>query len=406
MARSATSLPARERAVEAFSGRFGRSLDVVARAPGRVNLIGEHTDYNGGLVLPCAIDRSAVVTLSVREDAVRRFWAADLEVGSESTVERADPAPAATSGFETTGEWYDYPRAVVAALEQRGVDVPGFDLAVASDVPTGSGLSSSAALTVAVCTAVDAALGLGLTARERALVAHHAESDLMGVGCGILDHFASALGELDAALRIDCADRSVSRVGLPPSQLAILVSHSGVTRRLADGEGGYRQRVDECARALSALRDAELVPRDATTLRALDGVALGDLAQALDGPLLRRTRHIATENSRVEGVCAALAREDLDEVGSILKQGQASLRDDYEVSIPELDALCEVADALPGVLGSRLTGAGFGGCALHLVRAVEASAAAEALATGFEARFGRRPPVERMSASAGAEVID
>ncbi len=221
--------------------------------------------------------------------------------------------------------------------------------------------------------------------------AHRGESQFVGLGCGIMDPFASALGRRDALLRIDCRSLETRTVPLPGDRVRILIAHSGVRRALT--ERGYRDRVDECRCALEAARAAGVAPPGATALRDLAPERLPELERRLEPVLFRRVRHVIRENARVDAMCAALEAEDFAAAGALLREGMRSLREDFEVSTPELDALCEIADAQPGVFGSRLTGAGFGGCALHLVDADSAPAVEEALAAGFERRFGRRPPV-------------
>jgi galactokinase len=382
---------AQDEAIRIFRERFGRSPAAAARAPGRVNLIGEHTDYNEGLVLPCAIDRATQVCAARRGDGRVRVFS--REAGE--TREFAVAEPPRVQG------WTDYVAGVIWALAEAGCPIAGADLAISSDVPAGSGLSSSAALGVGVATALDALFGLGLDPEARARVAHRSESAFVGVGCGVMDQYASALGRPGCALRIDC--RSLETMPVPiAGELALLVAHSGVHRELA--RGGYGDRREECREALEAARRAGVAPPAARALRDLEEHHLPALAQRLPEVLFRRARHVIRENARVDAVCEALRSGDLARAGMLLRAGQASLRDDFEVSIPELDALCEIADALPGVYGSRLTGAGFGGCTLHLVAAVESRAAAEALALGFERRFGRRPPVLAVTPSEGASA--
>jgi galactokinase len=315
------------------------------------------------------------------------------EMGGEASFDAAHPQP--------TGGWVDHVQGVVSALAERGVEPRGFDLAVASELPPGSGLSSSGALGVAVATALDAALGLRLDARERAALAHRSESAFVGVPCGMMDQLASALGRAGAALRIDCRSGEIESVALPA--LRLLVVDSGVRRRLVTS--GYGDRRDECRRGLEAARGAGIAPARAQTLRDL---ALGDLPaleRVLDPVLFRRARHVVTENARVDATVLALREGDLAAAGSCLREGMRSLREDFAVSIPALDALCEIADRLPGVHGSRLTGAGFGGCTLHLVDPARADAVAEALAEGFARRFGRRPPIWSCVASEGAVAL-
>ncbi len=374
----------------AFEKRFGRPAEFGVRAPGRVNLIGEHTDYNEGLVLPAAIDRDTVALAARRADARFRVYSRDLD--AEAEFDARAPARA--------GSWHDYVQGVVFACAERGIEVGGLDLLLASRVPREAGLSSSAALGVAVATAIDRAQGLGLDARARAWLAHRGESEFVGVGCGLMDHFASALGRRDALLRLDCRSLETREIPLPGASVTILVAHSGVRRALA--EHGYRDRVDECRGALEAARAAGVAPPGATALRDLAPDLLPELEGRLEGVLFRRARHVIRENERVDGMCAALEAEDFEAAGALLREGMRSLREDFEVSTAELDALCEIADAQPGVFGSRLTGAGFGGCTLHLVSREAAPAVEHALAAEFERRFGRRPPVWAVTPSEGA----
>jgi galactokinase len=372
---------------------FGRTPAWAAYAPGRVNLIGEHTDYNAGLVLPCAIDRGTGVVAAPRRDGRLRAWSASLGEGGEIDLERP---PAATG-------WLAYVAAVAAAFREAGLPVPGLDLAVASDLPRESGLSSSAALEVALATLLDAASSLRLAPARRAELAWRAETAFVGVPCGRMDQMASALGRRDRALRIDCRDFAVALVPLPGAQLRILIADSGVRRRLA--AGGYARRREECDEALARARALGLVPADATTWRDVPLEGLPALVERLDPVSARRARHQLTENPRVDAVCAALAAGDPVRAGALLREGHASLRDDFEVSVPELDALCALADATPGCFGSRLTGAGFGGCTIHLVDPARAEAVGEAIAAGFAARFGRRPPLLAVIAADGAAAV-
>jgi galactokinase len=380
--------------VREFRRRFGGEPDVVARAPGRVNLIGEHTDYNQGLVLPCAVDRATAVAVKRRPDTTLRIFSREL--AAEGRFDAREPV--------RRGDWLDYPAGVLRALWDEGVDCAGFDVAVASEIPLASGLSSSAALTLALVTAFDRCLALGLSARARCLLAHRAEADFVGVPCGIMDPFASGLSQRDSVLRIDCRSQVVERVPWPAARLQLLIVHSGVRRELAGG--AFAQRRRECEEALAAARRAGIGPAGAAALRDLGTEHLPALESALAPLPFRRARHVIAENRRVEATCAALAAGDLAAVGAELCAGMRSLRDDFEVSTPELDALCELAAGAPGVYGSRLTGAGFGGCTLHLVDPAAAEAAGERIAAGFAERFGRRPPVWALRPADGARIVD
>ena len=358
-----------------------------------MNWIGEHTDYNDGLVLPCAIDRATTVAVAPRDDDRFRI------------VSREQPEAREFAGDDLgrRGDWVDYARGAVAALREGGAEIAGADLAVASEVPLGSGLSSSAALSVALVTALDAAFGLALSAGERAQRAHRAESAFAGVPCGIMDPWTVALASAGHLLRIDCRSRHTEPVPLPVDRLRLLLFHSGTRRRLA--AGGYAARRDECERALRAARDAGIAPPDATALRDLDAASLPALERALPPELFRRARHVIGENARVDASCQALRRGDLERAGHLLREGMRSLRDDFEASTAELDLLCELGDAAPGVYGSRLTGAGFGGCTLHAVAAGAVDAAAAAIAAGFERRVGLRPVWREVAPAGGATRV-
>ncbi len=374
-----------------FERRFRTPPEAGATAPGRVNLIGEHTDYNEGLVLPCAVDLRTVAFVARRADGRVRAFSREMEGDSMAEFDAARP--------ERVGGWVDYVQGVVSALRERDIETGGFELGVASAVPPGSGLSSSAALELAVVTALDALLGLGLDATERARVAHRAESGFVGVVCGIMDQFASALGRERSLLRLDCRSEEIDEVPFPSERVRLLVAHSGA-RELA--AVGYAERVAECRRALEAARESGVAPPEARSLRDLTPAELPALEGVLEPLLLRRARHVVTENARVDATCDALRAGDVGRVGSLLREGMRSLHDDYEVSTPALDLLCATADALPGVLGSRITGAGWGGCTLHLVEAGAVGDVKAALADAFEGRFGRRPPCWELLPAEGA----
>jgi galactokinase len=380
-------------AAQALRAVLGRDAERAVFAPGRVNLIGEHTDYNGGLVLPCAIDRGTAAAAARRSDGRLRVHSTTLG----ETVELDPGSDLPEAGFAA------YVAGVAAALSSEGLPVPGLDVALASDLPRESGLSSSAALEVALVTLVDSMAGQRLSGEERARLAWRAESEFVGVPCGRMDQLASALGRRDHALRIDCSDFATTLVPLPGERLRLLIADSGVRRRLA--AGGYARRRAECEEGLAQARAAGLAPRSATSWRDVDPARLPELGARLDPVSARRARHVLTENARVDAVCAALRAGDLPATGALLRAGQQSLRDDFEVSCPELDALCEIADGSAGCFGSRLTGAGFGGCTLHLVAPERAAAVAAALRTGFAARFDREPPLLEVRPSDGARLV-
>ena len=329
--------------VSAFTTRFGRPPALIAEAPGRVNLIGEHTDYNGGFVLPVAIDRTTLVAASAAREAASRVWSIDLAAESRFLAGRPDR--------DAKEPWSDYVRGVAWAMARSRHRLRQLDLAIQSSVPIGAGLSSSAALEVATAAAFAKAGSLALTPRELALLAHDAEVGFVGVPCGIMDQFVACLGVEDHALLIDCRSHDVEPVplGLKAAGLALVVVDSGVPRRLA--QSAYRERREQCEAAVRLLNP--LLPNRAATLRDVTPEDLCTHGSGLPPVLLKRVRHVVTENQRVLRCVRALRQRRLEEVGTLLA---------------ESDLLVELAWRAPGVVGARLTGAGFGGCTVNLVR--------------------------------------
>lgn len=351
-----------------FAAHFGSDPTVVEEAPGRINLIGEHTDYNGGFVLPVAIARRTRVALAVRDDDRVRLVSAD------ETMAAGGSALEYTLGAERrTERWIDYVQGCTAALAAAGHALRGFDALVTSRVPIGSGLSSSAALEVATLRALRTAFDLALDDVALARVAHRAEHDFVGARVGIMDQMAASLGDETAALFLDTRSGTWERVPLPAG-VALAVIDSGITHRHAGG--GYNARRAECERAAALLGVA--------SLREIGIEDLGRVAE-LPPPLDRRVRHVVTENGRVVEAVAALRADDDRRLGAILTAGHASLRVDFEVSTPEIDRLVTLAGADPDVLGARLTGGGFGGAVVLLARAGTAAEAARRVAAAYAA---------------------
>ncbi|WNG49704.1 galactokinase [Archangium minus] len=350
-----------------FEALFGRPPKVRARAPGRVNLIGEHTDYNGGFVLPMAIPQQTEVVLAPREDRQVRAFSANLgAAGKVDTYEL---------GQEKAGKgWLDYVQGVTRVLRDEGHALGGFDLWLRSDVPLGSGLSSSAALEVALLRGLRECFGLKLDDVRIALLGQKVECDFVGAPVGVMDQMASSLAQGGAALFLDTRSLQYERVPLP-TQVEPIVINSGVTHSHAGGD--YRVRRAECERAAKLLGVEQLrdLP-DAELPRAL----------ALPEPLGRRVRHVLTENARVLDTVRALRAGDLAALGPLLYASHASQRDDYEVSVPEIDLLVDLAREEPDVLGARLTGGGFGGSVVMLARSGKSADAARRIAT----RYGER----------------
>ncbi len=349
-------------------------------APGRVNLLGAHLDYNGGPVLPAAVDRGTLVALVPRTDG--RIELRSTREARAWITDRAElPARA-------TGAWWDYPLGVVRALAPRAPAGGGFSLHFGGNLPVGAGLSSSASICVATALAVGAAWGLELAAADLVEVALAAERGFVGVQCGLMDPFAVGYGRAGHVLWLDCKDASFEHLPLDPERVRIAVADSGVRRELARGE--FNRRVDECRTAYEAL--APGVP-GATCLRDVPLSALEHDGALLGEPIRRRARHVIEEVQRAFRGRDALIAGDLVEFGKQLSQSHASLRDLFEVSTPELDCLVEAALEVPGVLGSRLVGAGFGGCTVILMEPAAEGAVADHLGERFRSTFGRAPEV-------------
>lgn len=361
-----TASPQRvERLLEAFRERFGHAAEGLAEAPGRVNLIGEHLDYNEGCVLPAAIDRTILVAFARRPDRQVRVYSVDF---AQESVFCLDTIP-----LDAEHAWSNYLRGIAWALKEKGYALVGMEAAVQGDVPAGAGLASSAALEVAGIGAFAHASSLELDLREAALLGQRAENEFVGVECGIMDQFAAALSVADHALLIDCRtlEHETVPLHLEAQGVCIVVADTGARRELAGSE--YNRRRQECVEAVDLLR-RWLPGRSLSALRDVTGEDLAAYAERLPPALRRRARHVVEEQGRVEQAAAALRANDLAAVGHLFSASHASLRDDYEVSSPELDLMVELASRVEGCLGTRLTGAGFGGCTVNLVRsdAVEA----------------------------------
>ena len=369
---------------EAFRRRFGDARGMrVFRAPGRVNLIGEHTDYNLGFVLPVALDLACYVAAAPSGDGQFRVW-------SEQKGElRAWPA-SAVDQLRPSGHWSDYPAGVAQELIRAGHAIEPVNLLIRSTVPEGSGLSSSASLEIS------SALALlwerAIDPLELAQLCRRAEGTFVGMPCGIMDQYISVFGRENAAVRIDCRSLEHADVELPAGA-AFFAVNSMVKHELASS--AYRQRTQECAAAARALGVASL--RDATPESCAQA--------ALPEPIARRARHVVTENARVEEFVEACRSTDLPLMGRLFTESHRSLRDDYEVSCAELDFLVDSALAVEGVYGARMTGGGFGGCTVNLLRPEAAGEFTRRIRQAYQERFGIVPQVYPCHASSGAGEV-
>ncbi|GHF98044.1 galactokinase [Streptomyces filamentosus] len=373
-----------------FEALYGAAPDGVWAAPGRVNLIGEYTDFNDGFVLPLALPHTTVAAVSRRDDGVLRLHSADADGG---IVQLALDALEPLSG----GGWAAYPAGVAWALREAGHTIGGADVHLASTVPAGAGLSSSAALEVVTALALNDLFGLGLTRPELARIAQRAENAFVGVPCGIMDQMASACAEEGHALHLDTRDLSYRQVpfGLAAEGLELLVVDTRVKHAL--GDGAYAERRAGCEAGARALGVRALRDVDAAHLPAA-------LARLTDGTTLRYVRHVVSDNDRVARTIALLDAGATREVGPLLTEGHASLRDDLRVSCAELDLVVETANAA-GALGARMTGGGFGGSAVVLVDADRAAPVAAAVRSAFADAGYAEPGVFPAVPSAGARRL-
>lgn len=379
----------RNEVTEAFTELYGREPSGIWSAPGRVNLIGEHTDYNGGFVLPLAINRRTVLALGIRDD--RRVRVASGFTDEVVEVELDQLAAGSIEG------WAAYPLGVAWALGEFGADlaaVPGVDLYLESTVPVGAGLSSSAAIECAVALALNDVWHLGFDRQTLALVGQRAENDMVGAPTGIMDQSASLLGQEDCAVFLDCRslESEVVDLGFAAAGLELLIIDTGVTH--AHATGGYAARRASCEAGAQALGVA--------VLRELSVADLDRARAMLDDETFRRVRHVITENQRVIDTVRTLGESGPTAIGDLLDASHASMRDDFEISVPEIDLAVETAQA-NGALGARLTGGGFGGSAIALVPVSDVSRVQVAIDGAFAENGYGQPTMFTVSASEGAK---
>ena len=345
-----------------IQGEFEKAYGSTPRlyqAPGRVNLIGEHTDYNDGFVMPVAIDLRTTVAIAPRTDRRMRLHSLNFGESIDFVLPEAGEDPIRT---QPMGHWSDYVCGVAVTLERAGHRLHGADLMIHGAVPIGSGLSSSAALEVAAGLALLEAAGHSLPCSELAQSCQRAENEYVGMRCGIMDQYTSACGRSGHAILLDC--RSLDHRLLPLPDVEVVICNTMIRHRLAGGE--YNRRRSECEEAVRLLRDGS---PEVVALRDVSSVLLQAHAHRMPQNVYRRARHVVSENERVLAAAAALERADLANFGRLLGESHRSLRDDFEVSCDELDLMVRLASGIEGVFGARMTGGGFGGCTVNLVRA-------------------------------------
>ena len=387
-----------ERARDAFSARFGHEPEAVGVAPGRVELLGNHTDYNEGFVLTAAIDRGIAIAGCCRE--APRVRIASPEMGDALVT--FDPE---TLEKDPTAPWTDYVKGVVEQLNNAGVNVGGFDAVVVSDVPVGGGVSSSAALLVATAQLLLSLYPhtLAVDSMGLAKLCRRAENEFVGAPVGLLDQFSSVFGKAGHALFLDCRSEEWRAVTLPSDRARILIADTRVKHDLAAGDG-YRERRQQCEEAARWFAAKE-PGAQIRTLRDVTPEMVEAHAGELDPVLEKRARHIVYENKRVRMGGAALESGNVAAFGEVMSNTHESCRRFFENSCEEVDALVEIAEKQPGVYGAKLSGGGWGGCAVILHRPDVTDALSAALTEGYRARFGKDPVLIPTEAAQGAEAF-
>ncbi len=379
--------------IDEFTRRFEQSPTMVAVGPGRVNLIGEHTDYNDGFVLPVAIKRDIRIALRPREDRQVKVYSLEYDDWYEFSLDDLR--------YNQELLWTNYVQGVAWSLQELGIPLRGFDGVISGNVPRASGLSSSAALEVATATAFLAASGQSdaLTGVQIARAAQRAENEFVGVNCGIMDQFISVLGQEGHALLIDC--RSLEYELIPvPKEAALVIGNTKASRSLANS--AYNERRRQCEEGVALLQ--KVLP-DIRALRDVSSEQLEEHKALLPPVIYRRCRHVVTENERVLQTIEALAANNLTTAGELMNESHTSLRDDYEVSSPALDAMVQAMRSGSGCYGARLTGAGFGGCAVALVKPGSEQEVADAIYEKYPKATNIWPEVYISQAGPGARLL-
>jgi galactokinase len=366
-------------------------------APGRVNLIGEHIDYNGGRVFPAALRLGTWLFVRPRWDGVFRFASSSFS----RVVEVAGVHSAAELTFRTDDDFANYPKGVLWALAEQGIQFPGGDFYFHGNLPYGAGLSSSASVEVATAVAVNEILGAGLKPPQLAQVTQRAENRFVGVNCGIMDQFAVAAGRADHAIALDCDTLTYELVPVRMEGYRLVITNTNQRRGLADSK--YNERRAECEAALAKVRQTHPEIRHLADIPVERWPEFAELIG--DDTLRRRARHVVTENGRVNAAIAALKAGRIEEFGQLLNESHRSLRDDYEVTGPALDTLAEAAWSVPGCLGSRMTGAGFGGCTVSLVREEAVAEFEQMVRERYSAATGLTPSIYVTDIGDGAREV-
>jgi galactokinase len=377
--------------LEKFRARFGTTA-VLYRAPGRVNLIGEHTDYNDGFVLPAAIEFYCWIAAASRDDRKLVIHSENFHETVEANLDSLSPV--------VKNQWANYPLGVADKLQAAGKRLSGASLLISGDVPLGAGLSSSAAIEVAVGFSLLQQGGCPVNRTELAQLCQKAENEFVGARCGIMDQFIACHGKASFALLLDCRSLDFQMARLP-SGVQLVICNTMVRHELASGE--YNRRRAECEEGVRALR---MVLPHIRALRDVTIVQLENHCALLDPTVYSRCRHVVTENGRTREAILALNSGNLSGFGRLMRDSHRSLRYDYEVSCKELDRMVEIANAQPGVIGARMTGGGFGGCTINLVESSAVDAFKQNVAAKYHAQTGLQPEIFVSAAADGAQQVD
>ena len=378
---------------EQFAKAYGRQPQWLAAAPGRVNVIGEHTDYNDGFVFPMAIERYTVIAAAPSASGGRTVELRSTADKQPARIDLGQPFKPAAKGT-----WYNYPLGVLAGFAARGIKPPAFDALIHSTVPLGGGLSSSAALEVATATLLEAVTGRNLDPVEKALLCQKAEHEYAGMPCGIMDQFISVMGQANHILLLDCRSRQTELVPMADPSVQLLITNTNVKHELTGGE--YAKRRAQCEDAAKTLGVSSLRDADAGMLERARG--------KMDPVVYQRARHVISEIERTLHAAEGVRASNWPTVGQLMYASHASLRDDYEVSCPELDAVVDIALNLGpkgGVYGCRMTGGGFGGCTVALVQADKTASISERIASEYEKRTKIKPTLFVSRPASGATLL-
>lgn len=376
-----------------FEHVFGCRTDFGIVAPGRVNIIGEHTDYNGGFVLPAAVDKVITILAGKRSDSM-------VHIYSETFQEEVS-FDLASIGFDKEHSWSNYERGVADVLQKKGYNLKGINILLAGNIPLGSGLSSSAAVEVATAAAFREMCNLDIPDKELALICQKAENEFVGMQCGIMDQFASCLSKINHALFLDCRSLEFEFVPLNMNDVVIVLCNTMVPRQLVSSQ--YNKRRSECEEGVRLFQQEK---PDVKTLRDVTSEMLNNYREKLPPVITKRCTHVVFENERVINSVNALKKGDIPSVGSLMNESHKSLRDNYEVSCKELDIMVEIAGEVQGVAGARMMGGGFGGCTINLVYSSAIQNFQEAIFSQYEVATGYEPQIYVCHAMEGVHKFE